>query len=89
MLYEKECGNVFARWNGVDNLFLLPVLSLIGFVKKMFVYCRFILFDYYCCWVSSVECRVLNSIIIIIIMAVHDANGKYLLYDNKNVVVDM
>lgn len=42
-------------------------------------------------WLSllpSVECRVLKSITIII-MTVHGANGKHLLYDNENVVVDM
>lgn len=40
-----ECVCVL-EWQ-VDNLFLLPVLSHIGFVEKMFVYYHFILFDYY------------------------------------------
>lgn len=74
---------MIACWNGVDNLFLLPQLSLIGFVEKMFVYCRSILFDYF----IIAECRVPNSIIIIIIMAEHGANGKHQLYDNENVCV--
>lgn len=58
LLWEgmRECENVLACWNEVDNLFYLPVLSLIGFVEKMFVHCRFILFDYYYCRVSSAKC---------------------------------
>lgn len=41
----------------LTTFFLLPVHSLIGFVEKMFVYCRFILFDYYYyyCQVPSAE----------------------------------
>lgn len=81
----RECGNVLACWNGVDNLFLFCLYFPLSVLSRK---CSYIVVSYYLIIIIIIaKCRVLNSIIII--MDVHDANSKYLLYDEKTVVVDM